>query len=566
MTSSRRCTLLLTSFLCFSSPLWAQDEVSSGGSESSAFAIVTQAQAAAEAILSDARAAAEALLASANESASERVARAAELADGLQATAEAAAEEIRGAAETAAAAREAEAEAMVTAAETTVDEAQLIAARLREDAIADAAESRANAQSAAQEILDAAEAQAAQIVATAEAEANELTEAEMAAAIEAARAQVEEEMRSEAVRFIEEERIRIAAEEEAARIAAEEAARIAAEEAARQAALDALASCTDRAGPADAGVPLSEENQDRALQRLRAAQTACEAAIEGVPEEAGLAYFHLATLEQTSGRHRQAVELYETAADLGVDAANTRLGDYYLFGARPIRPDPDEAAVRFEAASAAGDLPAKTTLGFMYLLGIGVENDAERALDLMQEAADGGYHFAQYRLGQIYLTGDEMRRVDQEALGIPNAERAIELLAAASGSGNSEATLVLAELFSGAGDARLPQDDAARFRWTREAADQGLPAAINALGFLYERGIGTLPNPTRAAELYIEALEAGLNVANLRGQIDGFLPEWELETARAFQIELQARGLYDGAIDGIIGAGTITAAQGLEGG
>ncbi|MEM1342054.1 MAG: tetratricopeptide repeat protein [Pseudomonadota bacterium] len=575
--------LALSIAACLGGPVWAQQAVEAEGDALAESAAEIGADIAAEAqqILAEARAQAAAMVDAARAEADALRATAQTDSAAALARAQAEAEETTRLAAAAASGiiEAAEAEAAETRADT-----QRIAARLRENAARAARETQQAADIAAAENMSASSAQAdalvtegfaeaARLVAAARAEADRIaraSEAEIAAEMAAARAEIEAEieaeMRADAVRFIEEERARIAAEEEAARLAAEEAARLEAEAEARRQALAALGRCEERAGTPEAGVPVSEAAQEAALQRLRRAEADCQAAADALPEEAGVALFHLATLQQTSGRHRQAVGLYEAAADQGVVAANTRLGDYYLFGTRPIRPDPDEAATRFGLASEGGDLAGKTTLGFMYLLGIGVEGDAERAIALMQQAADGGYHFAQWRLGQIYLTGEEVRRGDQEALGIPDAERAVELLAAAARAGNSEATLVLAELFSGAEDERLPRDDAARFRWTREAAEQGLPQAINALGFLYERGIGTLPDPQRAAELYVEALEEGLSTEALRGTVDGVLPGWDGETARAFQIILSERGLYNGAIDGIVGAGTLAGARALDDG
>ena len=50
----------------------------------------------------------------------------------------------------------------------------------------------------------------------------------------------------------------------------------------------------------------------------------------------------------------------------------------------------------------------------------------------------------------------------------------------------------------------------------------------------------------------------------LRGEVGGRVPPWDDATARAFQVILQERGLYRGAIDGIIGPGSRAGAAALD--
>jgi hypothetical protein len=92
-----------------------------------------------------------------------------------------------------------------------------------------------------------------------------------------------------------------AAEEEAARIAAarQEAARLAA----AQAALDR---CVAVAGPPSAMEPISEDAQREIFRALAQARADCTEAARDLPE-AGAALFHLATIAQATGEHRQAV-------------------------------------------------------------------------------------------------------------------------------------------------------------------------------------------------------------------------------------------------------------------
>ncbi|MBF9035993.1 hypothetical protein HKCCE2091_17225, partial [Rhodobacterales bacterium HKCCE2091] len=325
----------------------------------------------------------------------------------------------------------------------------------------------------------------------------------------------------------------------------------------------ALAACIAAAGPPSAAVPVSEAAQAEVIAALQAVAGECELAVERLGDGDGTALFHLGTLAQTSGDQRGATAFYERAANAGLTAAHTRLGDRYMFPPRPARRDVGAAVEQYTIAAEAGDPPALTTMAFLHLLGEGVPRDPARALALMGQAADAGYHFAQFRLGQIYLAGQGIPEAEQAALGIPDFDRAADLLAAASDNGNTEATLRLAELYSGDVPG-VPQDDAARFRWTRAAAEMGLPDAIARLGFLYERGIGTAPDPQAAARAYVQALEAGAEPGDLRGTIGGVAVPWDEATAVAFQSILIERGVYDGPLDGLIGEGTIRGALALR--
>jgi TPR repeat protein len=349
---------------------------------------------------------------------------------------------------------------------------------------------------------------------------------------------------------------------EAARraVAAEE--RRAAEVAAARAA---LSRCIATAGPPSAEIPVSEDAQRAAFRALAAARQDCADAARALPG-AGAALFHLATIAQASGEHRQAVRLYEQAAGAGVAAALTRLGDYYNFGIRPVREDVDRAVAYYEEAVAAGDAAGAATLGMMHRLGRGVARDPVRMIALMQRAADADYHFAQFRLARTFLNGDGVAASAQEALGLPDARAAVPLLAAAARAGNLEAAYDLADLYS-EGAPGVPANPASRFRWVDFLAEAGEPAAIAERAFLTELGEGTPRDPAAAARGYVAALETGqVDPETMRGTVDGAVPRWDEETAVEFQRILQARGFYRGRLDGQIGPMSLEAARALAGG
>jgi TPR repeat protein len=58
----------------------------------------------------------------------------------------------------------------------------------------------------------------------------------------------------------------------------------------------------------------------------------------------------------------------------------------------------------------AGDAPSQFNLGLMYLDGVGVPQNSERAVEWFRRSADRGYAKAQYNLGSLYAVGHGVRR------------------------------------------------------------------------------------------------------------------------------------------------------------
>ncbi len=391
------------------------------------------------------------------------------------------------------------------------------------------------------------------------------------AAETAARAEAEAEAaRAEAVEAAQSAFAALAAEREAeaARQAAVAEAQsafeaLAAETAARAEARVALETCVATAGAPSAENFLTEEAQAAALNALREALPSCRDAARALPDEAGPAFFHLATAAQASGRHRRAVPLYEQAAEAGVAPALTRLGDYHNFGLRPVREDAEQAVDFYRQAAEAGDPAGTATLAFMYRLGRGVEQSGADYLRLMEDAAEKGYPFAQQNLAQTYLTGEGVPRGEFEGLGLPNPRAAVPLLVGLATAGNAEAVQSLITLYSDGAEG-VPASDFLRGGWVDTLAETGDPVGLAERGFLYEQGIGRPANAERAAADYVAALETGeIDIDTMRGTVSGQTPPWDRDTAIAFQTILAERGFYTMRIDGDVGPGTRRAADAL---
>ncbi|GAB4292134.1 MAG: hypothetical protein Kow0058_10810 [Roseovarius sp.] len=324
----------------------------------------------------------------------------------------------------------------------------------------------------------------------------------------------------------------------------------------------AVRACHEIAGPPDTGTPVSREALAAYFGQLGKARAHCERAAIG-PDPDPEALFHLAVIMQREGVHERALEVFALAADAGLSAAHTKLGDYYNFGIGPVREDHARAVAEYRKAAEDGDAPAKATLAIMYQIGRGVPQDFERAVALLREAAGQGYHFAQFRLAELYMNPASLPGSLARRLDLPDPIAAAELYEKAAAQGSVEAQAALKRFYEGGGAFDDPE---VKLKWLLHGVQKGDAQAMNALGFMYERGEGVPYDPVRAAELYIEALRTGdLPVSELRGTVNGYPPRWDRETALNFQTILRHLGLYNGALDAIVGPGTLGAARALSG-
>ncbi|MCB1339234.1 MAG: SEL1-like repeat protein, partial [Maritimibacter sp.] len=320
--------------------------------------------------------------------------------------------------------------------------------------------------------------------------------------------------------------------------------------------------CLEMLGTPNAGVPVSQAAADAQRSALAGAVGVCEAAASSPNPGPEVLYF-AGDIALAKRETAQAFSLFQQAAEDGLPAAVTKLGDFYLFGAAPEGRDLEKAVAQFEQGTALGDPAAMTSLAMMHRASIGVTQDTARMVSLLTDAAELGYHFAEFRLAQTLYNGDGIPGRADPALGIPDPQRAAGWYTKAADAGNIEAALELAGLY-GDPASGLPENPAEQARLTKVAADSGLSSALAAMGVLYEYGRGVVASPETAADYYIRALETGeVPFEELR---KGAPFDWDQPTAVAFQTALSERGVYTGIIDGLVGPGTRAAAETLAAG
>lgn len=126
---------------------------------------------------------------------------------------------------------------------------------------------------------------------------------------------------------------------------------------------------------------------------------------------------------------RQAEKWFRLATDAGLDYSQYSLGKL-LQGQKRIT----EAVGCYKKAAAKGNQYAGYRLGKLYLTGEDVSRDVEQAVEYLTASAEHGNQYAQYALGKLYLMGRDTPR---------NEEAALKWLTASAEQGNQYAQFFL---------------------------------------------------------------------------------------------------------------------------
>lgn len=139
-----------------------------------------------------------------------------------------------------------------------------------------------------------------------------------------------------------------------------------------------------------------------------------------------------------------------------------------------LRGDHTAAVAELRPLAEAGDAQAQYYMGALSEHGAGVPADYRAAAAWYEKAAGQGLAAAQFNLGLFYYHGAGAGAVAQDV------DRAAKLLLPAAKAGNAMAQHLVGRMYNeGRG---LPRDSAEAMKWTRRAADRGIPGAQFALG------------------------------------------------------------------------------------
>lgn len=182
----------------------------------------------------------------------------------------------------------------------------------------------------------------------------------------------------------------------------------------------------------------------------------------------------------------EAVKLYSEAAERGYANAQLKLGILLLTG-RGVTMDFKNGIAWIEKAANQGNADAQTYLGVLYYTGDRIERDYNLAFKWFNKAA-GNNPEASYYLSRYYMEGQGVEK---------NKEKAIELIKDAAQGGYAEAQYLLATFFDSG--QIITQDYKQAFFWFEKAAMQNHPMAQQVLGRYYTNGIGVEKDYKKAA-------------------------------------------------------------------
>ncbi|ORZ38783.1 hypothetical protein BCR44DRAFT_148384 [Catenaria anguillulae PL171] len=214
-----------------------------------------------------------------------------------------------------------------------------------------------------------------------------------------------------------------------------------------------------------------------------------------------LAQFHLEGLgcEQSVDK---AVELYNKAFDeLKEPAALVGLSALYIDDSvEGITKDVAKSIALLEQAAALGDDDAMMTLASVYSGEVtdDIEEDMTKVLEWYNKAAEKKNTEALNHLAFMYMSGTG---VDKDVA------KGLELHERAAGFGDSDAMVMLGQIYHSGADGDVDVDLAKAVQFYEKAASRGSGMAMRILAQMYEEGEGVEKNAEKAAE-WLEKAEA----------------------------------------------------------
>jgi TPR repeat protein len=158
-------------------------------------------------------------------------------------------------------------------------------------------------------------------------------------------------------------------------------------------------------------------------------------------------------------------------------------GRYYCAGIIGDEPDYDKAVEYYRKAVELGSNYARVELAICYEEGYGVEQDENKAVELLKLAAAENYAFANTKLGYYYIDGIAE---DSE----PDYDKAFEHFMAAAESGDFDAMYYLGRMYKYA--IGRPENPELALKYFRQAAEGGNIDANVEMGVAYEHEYGGL--------------------------------------------------------------------------
>jgi TPR repeat protein len=233
-----------------------------------------------------------------------------------------------------------------------------------------------------------------------------------------------------------------------------------------------------------------------------------------------------------------AMELYRTAAELGVRSAQTRWGLALIEG-QLVKQDLLNGETWLRRAALAGDAEAAVLVAELNINNGVLPPNYTQAASWYRRAAEAGHKAAAHALGSLYLTGEGVA---------PDPEEAARWLRESALAGDERSQIDLANLvLHGAGN---PEDPASVAQWFKQAAASGDLAASFNLGICLAKGVGMEVDDVQAAKWLREAAEGLPQAQYIYGRMlaDGRGVAPDLAAAREWFARAAESGLGDAEV------------------
>ncbi len=205
---------------------------------------------------------------------------------------------------------------------------------------------------------------------------------------------------------------------------------------------------------------------------------ACEAAFAERPDLRN-AYL-LGRSYDIGDQHEKSFVYLKAAAERGYRIAQNNLGVLYLDGLG-VPQDVEKAAYWYRQSAEQGDQVAQTNLGVLYREGTGVPQSMEIAFQWFELAARTRDWYAQFNMGYMYLNGFGVER---------NVDVAYDWFLASARQNYAPAFFQLGEMYRFGLYGAPNESEARALYWYNLAADQGYEEAQALVNQLQARRAG----------------------------------------------------------------------------
>jgi len=213
----------------------------------------------------------------------------------------------------------------------------------------------------------------------------------------------------------------------------------------------------------------------------------------------------------------KAFQWYRKAAEQGDPEAQNKVGVFYSLGRGTDR-SKEEAVTWYLKAARGKSAKAMFNLGAAYYNGDGVTTDDVESYAWFLLAHEAGYPAADdaikraeseklanrsaafAKIGQMYITGDELPKDPMEALKWDRK---------AADAGDVEADVKVTSLLLSSGRSPTQEEYAEARKRCEEAANRRFSPGAYCLALIYSRGLGTAKDPVESTKWFGRAADLG---------------------------------------------------------